>query len=214
MTDYSQHGEQAILEKLLPEPHGVLIDIGALDGQKNSNTRALLERGWRGIMVEPNLRAMVALMRNTSHLNCGYFPVSIDGKSRIAELVSSAYELNGLSSIAGQIPPGPTVSQGVLAVTPTQLMATFPVFPSLVSIDAEGCDEAIILNWPDDRLPHVFVYEHDKMKNEGLIHERLAQWRYTEVARTVGNAIWRRERLLDCWKRKVWNDVGAQVPDA
>jgi hypothetical protein len=213
MKDYSQHGEQAILEKLLPE-YGVLIDIGAFDGERNSNTRMPLERGWRGVMIEPNLRAMTALMRNTAHLNCSYLPISVDGKSRIEELVCSATDFNGLSSIAGQTPPGETIRQSTLAMTPEQVCDLLCVTPTFVSIDAEGCDESILMNWPDERLPLVFVYEHDKMKNEGTVHDRLRQWKYKEVARTAGNSIWRREALLDRWKRTVWYDACLKLSDA
>ena len=48
---YSQTGEEGVLEALfanIGETNRYLIDIGAGDGVKLSNTRLFLERGWRG----------------------------------------------------------------------------------------------------------------------------------------------------------------------
>lgn len=41
---------------------GRFLDIGAWDPKTFSNTRALFERGWGGVMVEPSPRAMLCLL--------------------------------------------------------------------------------------------------------------------------------------------------------
>jgi hypothetical protein len=55
--DYSQNGEQAIifdiLGRLQLDP-GIIVDLGAGDGWSASNSRALLESGWRGILIDCN----------------------------------------------------------------------------------------------------------------------------------------------------------------
>lgn len=54
--NYSQHGEQDYINQFFApkkEP-GKLLDIGAADGVCFSNTRALLENGWSGTLVEPS----------------------------------------------------------------------------------------------------------------------------------------------------------------
>jgi len=51
---YSQAGEDGILAELVARinpPHWC-VEFGAGDGQRLSNTAALLERGWRGVMIE------------------------------------------------------------------------------------------------------------------------------------------------------------------
>jgi FkbM family methyltransferase len=54
VTDYSQGGEQAaILEWAVAQPTpGSFLDLGAFDGEQYSNTAALAEQGWPGILVE------------------------------------------------------------------------------------------------------------------------------------------------------------------
>jgi FkbM family methyltransferase len=55
MKDYSQFGEQQyILEVLKDIKHGKLLDIGAWDPIDKSNSRALLEMGWKGVLFEPS----------------------------------------------------------------------------------------------------------------------------------------------------------------
>ena len=50
---YSQHGEDVILWRALgSRPAGFYVDVGAFDPTYDSVTRALYERGWRGINIE------------------------------------------------------------------------------------------------------------------------------------------------------------------
>lgn len=60
--NYSQNAEQEhILEYFKIHPPGKFVDIGAYDVFRFSNTRALYERGWYGVLVEPapaNYRAI------------------------------------------------------------------------------------------------------------------------------------------------------------
>jgi len=66
MRDYSQFHEQiAILNALNPSPEtpGRFLDIGAFDPITFSNTRALVELGWSGVMIEPAPGPMIELLR-------------------------------------------------------------------------------------------------------------------------------------------------------
>lgn len=61
MTDYSQNGEQAaILEACKGD--GRFLDIGAWHATQFSNTRALYERGWGGVLIEPSPGPMLGLL--------------------------------------------------------------------------------------------------------------------------------------------------------
>lgn len=65
MGHYSQKDEDiAILRSVAHLPTGRFLDIGAYDGIRYSNTYALVEKGWSGIMVEPGLEAFQALLGN------------------------------------------------------------------------------------------------------------------------------------------------------
>lgn len=54
MKKYSQNDEQDVILKYFENyPFGLYLDIGAYDPEVFSNTRALYEKGWRGVLVEP-----------------------------------------------------------------------------------------------------------------------------------------------------------------
>lgn len=62
---YSQNDEQAvILDYFRNRMPGRFLDIGANDGRLFSNSLALIERGWSGVMVEPSPRPFSELMDN------------------------------------------------------------------------------------------------------------------------------------------------------
>jgi FkbM family methyltransferase len=60
---YSQNDEEkVILDLFKDQPTGRLLDIGAFDGKTFSNSLALIEKGWRAVLVEPNPTSLVALI--------------------------------------------------------------------------------------------------------------------------------------------------------
>ncbi len=63
--DFSQFGEQALIERFFQErgrTKGRFLDIGAHDGVSCSNTLALAEKGWGGVLVEPSPLAFTKLI--------------------------------------------------------------------------------------------------------------------------------------------------------
>jgi FkbM family methyltransferase len=50
---YSQNSEEQFILAVLAQ-HGRFLDIGAWNAIDKSNTRALYERGWTGVLVEPS----------------------------------------------------------------------------------------------------------------------------------------------------------------
>lgn len=51
---YSQNNEEAYIVHHFQSVNGTFLDLGAFDGILLSNTRRLMELGWRGICFEPN----------------------------------------------------------------------------------------------------------------------------------------------------------------
>ena len=49
---YSQNNEEEIILNFFKEKKGIFLDLGAYDGIGLSNTRALAEKGWKGVCVE------------------------------------------------------------------------------------------------------------------------------------------------------------------
>lgn len=52
--NYSQNNEQEVITEFFNGRLGRFLDVGAHDGVSLSNTRALFELGWNGVLVEPN----------------------------------------------------------------------------------------------------------------------------------------------------------------
>jgi FkbM family methyltransferase len=64
-VDYSQFGQALIVQRLITDDTPrVLVDIGASDGIQDSNSRALIEQGWRAVLVEPMAETFAKLRRN------------------------------------------------------------------------------------------------------------------------------------------------------
>ncbi|MEP7018617.1 MAG: FkbM family methyltransferase [Actinomycetota bacterium] len=63
-VSYAQHGEDVILWRALGDREGgFYVDVGAFDPSDDSVTRALYERGWRGINIEPQPDRLAAFER-------------------------------------------------------------------------------------------------------------------------------------------------------
>ena len=54
MTSYSQNGEDRAIVSVFGERVGRFLDLGAWHPKQLSNTRALYELGWSGVIVEPS----------------------------------------------------------------------------------------------------------------------------------------------------------------
>ena len=67
MKDFSQSGEQKIILDYFGDFRGTVLDIGANDGITLSNSRALVELGWRAVLVEPAAEAYRKLVLNNAN---------------------------------------------------------------------------------------------------------------------------------------------------
>lgn len=65
MKDYSQHGEQQVITDYFKGFTGTLLSLGENDGVTFSNSRALLELGWYGVLVEPSEKSFKELIKNS-----------------------------------------------------------------------------------------------------------------------------------------------------
>jgi hypothetical protein len=65
--EYSQSGDDGIIERIfsvVSDRPGLCCEFGAWDGIHLSNTRALVLRGWRGVMIEADPVKFTELQRN------------------------------------------------------------------------------------------------------------------------------------------------------
>lgn len=69
---YSQNREEEVILGYFQDS-GTFLDIGANDGKTFSNTFALAERGWRGVLIEPSPKAFALLKENYKGMSGFYF---------------------------------------------------------------------------------------------------------------------------------------------
>ncbi len=70
---HSQNKEEEYILNYFKEFQGTFLSIGENDGLTFSNVRALAERGWKGLMVEPSPKAFLRLKANYEGLKGFYF---------------------------------------------------------------------------------------------------------------------------------------------
>lgn len=58
---YSQNAEDKIIQDYFGDIKGTFLDVGANDGKTLSNTRALADSGWCGVLIEPSPKAFYKL---------------------------------------------------------------------------------------------------------------------------------------------------------
>lgn len=194
MKDYSQSGEQKyILDALLGVDGGRFLDIGAFNPEVFSNTRALFELGWNGVMFEPSpgpslalvkaygFEQRITLVQAAVGFETGLLRLMVTDDA-VSTSKEKGYELwNRATQFHGEL----LVPQ----VTLEQIYTQFGAF-DFVNIDAEGmsCDlfvRAIELQW----RPQVWCVELDEAPD--------GKDRLREVQAIAGGADYRTEYVND-----------------
>lgn len=143
--NYSQNNEQEIILKYFGKFIGTFCDIGANDGKTFSNTAALADKGWGGVLVEPSDRGYNSLLeryknnKNITLLKCA---VTDKHEKRMMDIGSD-------SLLSTFIPETKKQWEKIVTFTPTEIdCITFSELPNqpydFISIDAEGMDWIIL----------------------------------------------------------------------
>jgi FkbM family methyltransferase len=159
MKNYSQNQEQqAILNYFNGKVDGTFLDIGANDGQTLSNTRALAEMGWCGVLVEPSPKAFSRLKRlyDSQKKSCFYLYELALGNHNGRVVLHESGELlkQGDTSLVSTIVESEKSRfESVLTYEPVEVKCfrwktflnrlTIKKF-DFVSIDCEGQDDKIL----------------------------------------------------------------------
>lgn len=163
---YSQYGEDDLFLPLLAARSGRLLDIGAWDPITFSNSRALIERGWSAVLLEPSpgpLRNLVSAYADNPKVQVIGGAVTVEG---------GFMELAVTDDAVTQI-EGPRIAQWldtggfyghmrVMALSVRQLFEHFGGDFELVSIDVEGASVDVFAEMLRvGPRPRVVVVEHD-----------------------------------------------------
>jgi FkbM family methyltransferase len=112
---YSQNNEDDIVSRFLPQK-GNLVEIGAFDGETNSNSLLLIKRGWNAFLVEPSSAAfgkMLKLHRDNDKVTL-FNAAAILGSSKNSTEILDFYEseLSQVSTISQSFSQNDCVAPG------------------------------------------------------------------------------------------------------
>jgi FkbM family methyltransferase len=170
---YSQIGQDKwLLYKMFPDVRdGFFVDVGSADGTIRSNTKALEERGWTGLCVEP-------------------FPTNMEGRTAqlFKEVVWSsagrtvqfhAYgEMGGVSETLGtfkdEASGAPVVEFQTVTLGDILERGRAPAFIHFLSLDVEGAELEALRGIPFDRYRFgAMTIEHN---NEARKRREIAEF--------------------------------------
>lgn len=210
---YSQFGEDKVISLLLPERSGRYWDLGAGHPVEHSNSYLLYRRGFRGLAVEP-IRELTRKWRRTRRRDhVVQSLVSVDTRSATSQFWEfERWEVSTCDESRARL----LVDSGeqlrrtyeVVATPVMELLegVVDPSEPSLLSMDLEGADLAVLeqVNFSTFR-PRVLAIEDHQIGGGGsAISDLLSSQRYRRVSQHWVTSIW----LADDWREA----TGFSVP--
>lgn len=166
---YAQHGEDKLIENLLPKRVTSFLDIGANDGVLFSNTYKFAKDGARGICLEPSRSSYFKLKLNhIFNFQTKCLQLAISHREEVMFLKEDGYE-NVLSNVSQN---KANDNYPVKTTSLVELLKRFPKFrsPELVSIDVEGFEEKVIQGAGDSLLAtKIIILEVDKSNLTNLL---------------------------------------------
>lgn len=165
MTSYSQYEEDRIYVPLLPQ-HGRLMEIGAYHPMTFSNSRALIERGWSALLIDPSPYAVQSLLDEYGRMygvTIVQAAVSVDVVALAPIMVSRDAVSSGNSDTIKTWEKDGAYVGWIQAATLTipEISNQFGGF-DFVSIDAEGFSVPLAIEFLKlGHRPQILMVEHD-----------------------------------------------------
>ncbi|SDR25175.1 methyltransferase, FkbM family [Rhizobiales bacterium GAS191] len=164
-VSYSANAEDVLLRRLFPgtEP-GFYVDVGAAHPIWESDTKALRDRGWRGINIEPQEEFLAELRRERpDDVNLGVALSDAPGELTFFEVEGTGLSTLDKHNAARAEAAGHRVKPRTVSVlTLAQVLAENNAPPTFgfLKIDVEGLEQAVLAgnDWLRFR-PHVVMIE-------------------------------------------------------
>ncbi len=190
--NYSQYDEQKYILDACPDV-GRFLDIGAYHPKVFSNTRALYEAGWSGIMLEPGPRQMLDLIAEYGNeprvtlvaaavgLEAGELPLRVTDDATCT-LSGEFADKHAESNYTGTIT--------VPVLTLERIFLRWGSF-DFINLDAEGVSADLFMElMKSEARPRCICVEHDNRLTELAAEATRAGYRVTLVNGT--NAVFAR----------------------
>ena len=196
---WSGSEEDIIIDNLLGNKKtGYYVDVGAYDAWVGSNTKRFYNKGWQGIIIEPDVvryRRFLKDRKNDINLNIGLsdkpskltfyvmFPESLSTFSRemMEKRRDERYTL--IKEVQVQV--------DTLANIFTKCAGSKEI--DFISIDTEGYDYNVLLgnDWKKYK-PKVICVEKSSYEDQERIEKYLRELGYIKATETIGNLIYTR----------------------
>ena len=220
VKSYSQFGEDLIVTDLfaeIPIVNMSYLDIGANNPQFISNTYSFYERGFSGVLIEPNeilceklrtvrprdlvLNVGVGTDEHASEADFYVFPKIADGLSTFSAAEAEHWQEVGMDGIKYQVEK--IVKMPLLKINDI-IADYFTECPDFISIDVEGWDLKILESFDFEKYsPAVFCVETLAYRSDGStyrigeIYELMKRNDYFSLAQTVANDVFVNRNLYD-----------------
>jgi FkbM family methyltransferase len=202
-TSYSQEGEDRILQRVFEGRRGgFYVDVGAHHLKRFSNTYLFYRRGWRGINIEPDPRAMALFNRvRGKDINLGTAISERSGTATYYMFDEPALNTLDAALVENRLGNSPYRLIGRCQIELTTLEAVLrrwlPAGRQIdfLSVDAEGHDLSVLRSsdWNAYRPSVVLVEALDAMGEEvfrGEIHKFMESVGYVWLARTMNTILY------------------------
>src|SRR5262245_54060195 len=147
---HSQIGQDKwVIETMFPgERSGFFLDVGSADGTQLSNSKALEERGWTGICIDP-------FPKNMEGRTCRMFKDGVFSEPGKKVRLQAAGEIGGVSDTLGAL-KGSAMAAPAVELTTTTLTvileeAKAPELIHFMSLDIEGAELEALKAFPFDK---------------------------------------------------------------
>lgn len=162
---YSQRDEEHHILDYFGTSKGRYLDIGAFDGTTFSNVRALADRGWEGVCVEPGAYAFAALADNPPP-GAKLVHALVGPKTGLASFMLSKDAVSSTSRAhARKWKEAVNFTQiTTVSVSPPDLLRDFPGPYRLLNLDTEGTSMWLFREFAplvDELGVEMIVVEHD-----------------------------------------------------
>jgi len=181
---YSQFGEDKLIEGFISKEKlkipKIIIEIGAADVAKNSNSRFFIENmGFKGYLFEPNplsYKRLVEYYRLNSNVRVENYAVSdIDGEVN--------FTFREDDTLSGIDPEG-NVKVGARRLKNYLIQNEIVEKIGILSIDAEGHDSVILETIINDNIQPVIIIIEANSKAESERQQKILCKNYTQIFAT------------------------------
>jgi len=200
----SQYDEEKIILKYSNQP-GRFMEIGAYDGLFLSNTYCLLEKGWKGVMVEPSPEAFLKLRNNLKQfqsniqlVNCaigdkfGLTKFFECDESSTTKIKSVSTTISSHVDMWNSINPSVKFREFHVATVPLiSILNQFGYDFDFVNIDVESANEIVLRQLPVQKMERLQLVCVEKDHNGQRYDKHLPGFEL--VAETPANLIYARK---------------------